>query len=129
MSIIRATGYALSGWEAEATPNPPQVMMRPPCAKQALINLVSNAVKFTPKYGRVSISARMDEDGLALSVSDTGIGMRPEDTPGASRPSPDRIQTNRRHDGGGLSRRFNQCAGGAPWRPSRNQQRAASAGN
>jgi PAS domain S-box-containing protein len=71
--------------------------------KQALINLVSNAVKFTPKYGRVSVSASMNGAGLALSVRDTGIGMRPEDIPRALEPFRQiEPQLNRRHDGVGL---------------------------
>ncbi len=48
--------------------------------KQVLINLVSNAVKFTPAGGLVSIAVRKDEDGsLSLIVSDTGIGMKEAD--------------------------------------------------
>jgi len=47
--------------------------------KQILINLLSNAVKFTPSGGQVTIAASIDEGGLALAVTDTGIGMAPED--------------------------------------------------
>ena len=71
--------------------------------QQALINLVTNAIKFTPKYGRVTVSARMTEDGLALSVTDTGIGMRPQDIPRALEAFRQiEPQINRRHDGVGL---------------------------
>ena len=45
----------------------------------------------------------MNEDGLALSVSDTGIGMRPEDIPRALEAFRQiESQNNRRHDGVGL---------------------------
>lgn len=43
--------------------------------KQALFNLVSNAVKFTPPGGTVTLAAWREADALVLSVSDTGIGI------------------------------------------------------
>ena len=43
--------------------------------KQILINLLSNAIKFTPVGGTVSIGAAVTPSGIAISVSDTGIGM------------------------------------------------------
>lgn len=47
---------------------------------QALDNLVSNAIKYSPDGGRVSISAQAGNDWVRLSVSDTGMGMSTEDT-------------------------------------------------
>ncbi len=47
--------------------------------KQILLNLLSNAVKFTPESGRVSVKAMPAEGAVAISVSDTGIGIAPED--------------------------------------------------
>ncbi|HTZ79913.1 MAG TPA: ATP-binding protein [Stellaceae bacterium] len=48
--------------------------------KQALFNLVSNALKFTPPGGTVTLSARRADDGeVALAVSDTGVGVPEED--------------------------------------------------
>jgi signal transduction histidine kinase len=48
--------------------------------KQVLINLVSNAIKFTPAGGSISVSAeRRGREGIAIIVRDTGVGMRPED--------------------------------------------------
>jgi len=44
--------------------------------KQILLNLLSNATKFTPAGGRVTLSARPGPEGfIAISVADTGIGM------------------------------------------------------
>ena len=47
--------------------------------KQILYNLLSNAVKFTPKGGRIEIDCFETVDQIGLSVTDTGIGIRPED--------------------------------------------------
>ena len=47
--------------------------------KQILYNLLSNAVKFTPKDGRISIECAGDGEFISISVTDTGIGIRPED--------------------------------------------------
>lgn len=48
--------------------------------RQVLVNLVSNAIKYTPEHGRVMLSAkRAEKEGvLVLVVSDTGIGMTAE---------------------------------------------------
>jgi signal transduction histidine kinase len=47
--------------------------------KQILLNLLSNAVKFTPEGGRIGIHARQANGAVEISVSDTGIGIAPED--------------------------------------------------
>jgi GAF domain-containing protein/anti-sigma regulatory factor (Ser/Thr protein kinase) len=47
--------------------------------KQVLLNLLSNAVKFTPEGGRIGINARQAAGSVEISVSDTGIGISPED--------------------------------------------------
>ena len=47
--------------------------------KQILLNLLSNAVKFTPEGGRISINARQINGSVQISVTDTGIGIAPED--------------------------------------------------
>jgi PAS domain S-box-containing protein len=47
--------------------------------RQVLINLLTNAVKFTPEGGTVSLRARSSDDELLISVVDTGIGIKPQD--------------------------------------------------
>jgi signal transduction histidine kinase/CheY-like chemotaxis protein len=47
--------------------------------KQVVLNLVFNAVKFTPDGGSVSIRASRDGNELVVTVTDTGIGVPPED--------------------------------------------------
>jgi len=54
--------------------------------RQVLLNLLSNAVKFTPEGGQVRVSSVARNGGLAISVSDTGSGMAPEDIPNAMTP-------------------------------------------
>jgi signal transduction histidine kinase len=49
--------------------------------KQVLLNLLSNAVKFTPEGGRIGIKARQADGSVEIAVSDTGIGIAPEDQP------------------------------------------------
>jgi signal transduction histidine kinase len=46
---------------------------------QLILNLLSNAAKFTPAGGRITLSARVDANGLTIHVADTGIGIAPED--------------------------------------------------
>jgi signal transduction histidine kinase len=49
--------------------------------KQILLNLLSNAVKFTPEGGRIGIDARQSNGAVEISVTDTGVGIAPEDQP------------------------------------------------
>jgi len=47
--------------------------------RRVLVNLLSNAIKFTPKSGRVSLSAAREGETVRVSIADTGVGIAPED--------------------------------------------------
>jgi signal transduction histidine kinase len=64
---------------SELPPDLPKIRVDPRALKQILANLLTNAVKFTPKDGRVILSARPDGDQVEISVADTGIGIAPKD--------------------------------------------------
>jgi len=65
--------------QSELPPGLPKVRVDPRAVRQMLTNLLTNAVKFTPKGGRVMLAARLDGDQMELSVADTGIGIAPKD--------------------------------------------------
>ena len=83
---------------------PSDVLLRvdPTKLRQTVLNLLSNAVKYTPEGGHVAIDATLNEDGsLAIRVSDTGIGIRPEDIPQALLPF-ERLKAAEQIEGTGL---------------------------
>ncbi|HUM14286.1 MAG TPA: GAF domain-containing protein [Candidatus Nitrosotalea sp.] len=47
--------------------------------KQVLLNLLSNSVKFTPEGGRITLKASRTDGAVEIAVTDTGIGIAPED--------------------------------------------------
>jgi signal transduction histidine kinase len=66
---------------------------------QVVLNVLSNANKFTPDGGRVTIHADRDGDWARIRVTDTGIGIRDEDAP--------KVFEEFRQIDGSLSRRYN----------------------
>ncbi|MGH6879110.1 MAG: ATP-binding protein [Rhizomicrobium sp.] len=71
--------------------------------RQILLNLLSNAIKFTAEGGRVQVSISSDTGGMAVAVSDTGIGMSDGDIPVAlARFGQIDSRLSRKHTGTGL---------------------------
>jgi signal transduction histidine kinase len=56
----------------------PQIRADARRLRQILLDLLSNAVKFTPKGGAITLSAERRGADLAIAVTDTGVGMAPE---------------------------------------------------
>ena len=63
--------------EANASAAPLRAHMDSGRVLQVLANLVSNAIKFTPAGGRVSIQVRAEKNEIVFSVADTGVGIAP----------------------------------------------------
>ncbi len=69
--------------------------------RQALFNLVSNAIQFTPAGGTIKLSARRDSNRMLITVTDTGIGISPEDQQRVFNKF-ERVDPNARESGAGL---------------------------
>jgi signal transduction histidine kinase len=88
--------------------------------KQVLLNLLSNAVKFTPEGGQVGVQARLADGFAEISVTDTGVGIAPEDHEAVFEEFR-QVGSDyaKKHEGTGLgltlSRRFVELHGGKIW--------------
>src|SRR3954447_13398548 len=71
--------------------------------KQIVINLVSNAVKFTPEGGRITVRARLVNGHVNIAIEDTGIGIPKEALKNLGKPFEQvDSQFTKRHSGSGL---------------------------
>ncbi|MBT6094827.1 MAG: PAS domain-containing sensor histidine kinase [Rhodospirillaceae bacterium] len=74
---VRNAGLIL---ETRMADDLPMVSADPTAVSRMLINLLSNAAKFTPAGGTVTVETGHGDDGsVVLSISDTGVGVRDED--------------------------------------------------
>lgn len=61
--------------------NLPEVMVDADRVRTVILNLVHNAIKFTPPEGQITVSARTVPDAVVIAVADTGIGIPSDDVP------------------------------------------------
>ena len=81
----------------------PDMTGDPRAFKQILLNLVSNAIKFTERGGSVTVSAAVEGSRLVIRVSDTGVGIAADDLTRIGNPFFQAGKTyQRRHEGTGL---------------------------
>jgi cell cycle sensor histidine kinase DivJ len=81
----------------------PDIVADKRALNQIMLNLISNAIKFTGRGGKVMVSARSEGAFLAVTVEDTGVGIGTEDLPRIGDPFfQARSSYDRRHDGTGL---------------------------
>ncbi len=87
--------------------------------KQVLLNLLSNAIKFTPDGGRIDVRAVAVNGSVEVSVSDTGVGIAPEDQEAIFEEFRQVGTADKKVEGTGLglalSRKFIELHGGRIW--------------
>jgi signal transduction histidine kinase len=87
--------------------------------KQVLLNLLSNALKFTPGGGRIDVQAGLRDDLAEISVTDSGVGIAPEDQEAVFEEFRQVGAASKTVEGTGLglalSRKFIELHGGRIW--------------
>ena len=87
--------------------------------RQVVLNLLSNAIKFTPEGGRIEVAAMPKDGFVEVSVSDTGIGIAPEDQEAVFEEFRQVGTAEKRAEGTGLGltlcRKFVELHGGRIW--------------
>ena len=87
--------------------------------RQVILNLVNNALKFTPEGGKITLRARIDEDNLIIEAEDTGPGISEADQPWVFEPYRQLGNARAHHSGLGLglslSRMLVELHGGRIW--------------
>ena len=98
--------------------------------KQIIMNLLSNAAKFTPSGGVIHLEARKQGNEILISVSDTGIGIKPQDQERIFQEF-EQVDSSfsRQEEGTGLglslTRRFVELHGGRIWVESEGENKGS----
>jgi signal transduction histidine kinase len=87
--------------------------------RQVVLNLLSNAIKFTPEGGRIEVRAKPMDGSIEVSVTDTGVGIAPEDQDAVFEEFRQVGTAEKKVEGTGLglalSRKFIELHGGKIW--------------
>jgi len=87
--------------------------------RQVVLNLLSNAIKFTPEGGRIEVAAVTKDGSVEVSVSDTGVGIAPEDQEAVFEEFRQVGTADKKVEGTGLGltlcRKFVELHGGKIW--------------
>jgi signal transduction histidine kinase len=87
--------------------------------RQVVLNLLSNAIKFTPEGGRIDVAAVPRDGSVEVSVTDTGVGIAPEDQEAIFEEFRQVGTADKKVEGTGLglalSRKFVELHGGRIW--------------
>src|SRR5262249_4622206 len=87
--------------------------------RQVVLNLLSNAIKFTPEGGRIEVAATPKDGLVEVSISDTGVGIAPEDQEAVFEEFRQVVRADKKVEGTGLGltlwRKFVELHGGRIW--------------
>ena len=87
----------------DATDDLPELEADHRAIRQMMLNLISNAIKFTDKDGRIAVTIRRRDNIMRFAVTDTGMGIPAEDIPRLARPFEQvHDNSNRNFEGTGL---------------------------
>ncbi len=85
-------------FQMDFQPENPVVYADETLLEEVLVNLIENAIKYSPQGGKITISSKIEDNMIRVSVADEGIGIKPEDM--------DRIFSRFSQTDIGLRRRF-----------------------